>query len=78
MGVLIRPRFGQPCFDCGEPGSTQRIPSLQRTAESQQRRWLKSDLACVVCANKREVNNKTAFEHLPANSANGGPDGKRS
>ena len=30
MGVLIRPRFGQPCFDCGEPISTQRIQALQR------------------------------------------------
>ncbi len=55
MGVLIRPRFGQPCFDCGEPVSTQRIPVLQRIAESQRRRWVKSDLACVVCANKREI-----------------------
>ena len=58
MGVLIRPRFGQPCFDCGEPVSTQRIQALQRIAESQRRRWLKSDLACVVCANKREITEK--------------------
>jgi len=55
MGVLIRPRFGQPRFDCGEPMSTQRIQALQRIAESQRRRWLKSDLLCVVCANKREI-----------------------
>ena len=58
MGVLIRPRFGQPCFDCGEPVSGQRIHALQRIAESQRRRWLKSDLACVVCANKREITEK--------------------
>ena len=58
MGVLIRPRFGQPCFDCGEPASTQRIPALQRIAESQRRRWLKSDLASVVWANKRELTEK--------------------
>ena len=58
MGVLIRPRFGQPCFDCGAPVSTQRIQALHRIAESQRRRWLKSDLACVVCANKREITEK--------------------
>ena len=55
MGVLIRPRFGQPCFDCGEPASTQRVQALQRIAESQRHRWLKSDLVCVCCANKREI-----------------------
>ena len=60
MGVLIRPRFGQPCFDCGEPVSTQRIQALQRIAESQRRRWLKSDLVCVVCANEREIAEKVA------------------
>jgi hypothetical protein len=59
MGVLIRPRFGQPCFDCDEPVSTQRIQALQRIAESQRRRWLKSDLVCVVCANKREITEKS-------------------
>ena len=58
MGVLIRPRFGQSCFDCGEPVSTQRIQALQRIAESQRRSWLKSDLVCVVCANKREITEK--------------------
>jgi len=58
MGVLIRPRFGQPGLDCGEPVSTQRIEALQRIAESQRRRWLKSDLVCVVCANKREITEK--------------------
>ncbi len=58
MGVLVRPRFGQPCFDCGEPVSTQRIQSLQRIAESQRRRWLKSDQVCVACANKREISEK--------------------
>jgi hypothetical protein len=55
MGVLIRPRFGQPCFDCGEPVSTQRIQALQRNTEIERRRWLKSDVVCVCCANKREV-----------------------
>ena len=55
MGVLVRPRFGQPCFDCGEPVSTQRIQALQRNAEIERRRWLKSDLVCVCCANKREI-----------------------
>jgi RNA polymerase-binding transcription factor DksA len=55
MGVLIRPRFCQPCFDCGEPVSTQRIQALQHNAEIKRRRWLKSDLLCVYCANKRET-----------------------
>ena len=55
MGVLIRPRFGQPCFDCGEPVSTQRIQTLQRNAEIERRRWLKSDLVCACCANKRGI-----------------------
>jgi hypothetical protein len=32
--------------------------ALQRIAESQRRRWLKSDLLCVVCANKREISEK--------------------
>jgi hypothetical protein len=60
MGVLIRPRFGQPCFDCGEPVSTQRIQALQRNADLTLlpvggapaagltgRRFLKSDILCV-------------------------------
>jgi hypothetical protein len=55
MGALIRPRFGQPCFDCGEPVSTQRIQALQRNAEIERRRWLKSDLVCACCANRREI-----------------------
>ncbi len=55
MSVLIRPRFGQPSFHFGEPVSMRRIQALQRIAESQRRRRLKSDLVCVVCANKREI-----------------------
>ena len=55
MGILICPRFGQPCFDCGEPVSTQRIQALQCNAEIERRRWLKSDLVCACCANKREI-----------------------
>ncbi len=58
MGVLIRARFGQPCFDCGEPVSTQRIQVLQRNAEIERRRWLKSDLVCVCCAHNREITDK--------------------
>ncbi len=60
MGVLIRPRFGQPCFDCGEPVSTQRIQALQRNAEIERRRGLKSDLLCVSCTNKRKLTEKAA------------------
>ena len=55
MRVLIRPPFGHPCFDCGEPVSTQRIQALQRKAEIERRRWLKSDLVCAFCANKRGI-----------------------
>jgi hypothetical protein len=35
--------------------STQRVQALQRHAEIERRRWLKSDLVRVCCANKREI-----------------------
>ena len=63
MGVLIRARFGQPCFDCGEPVSTQRIQALQRNAEIERRRGLKSDLVCACCVNKREIAEKAGVQH---------------
>jgi hypothetical protein len=47
MGELIRPRFGQPCFACGETVPTQRIAFLQSEAALERRRFLKSDILCV-------------------------------
>ncbi len=58
MGAVIRLHFGQSCFECSEPVPTQRIKTLQRIAENELRRWLKSDPVCVVCANKREITEK--------------------
>jgi hypothetical protein len=71
MSVLTRPRFGQPCFDCGEPVSMQRIQAIQRVAESQRRRWLKSDRVREQARGHREgeAERIILFEHLPANSA---------
>jgi hypothetical protein len=47
MGELVRPRFGQPCFACGETVPTQRIAFLQSEAALERRRFLKSDFLCV-------------------------------
>jgi hypothetical protein len=47
MGELMRPRFGQPCFVCGEMVPTQRIAFLRSEATLERRRFLKSDILCV-------------------------------
>jgi len=47
MGELVRPRFGQPCFQCGAIVPTQRVASLQSEAALERRRFLKSDILCV-------------------------------
>jgi hypothetical protein len=47
MGELMRPRFGQPCFVCGETVPMQRIVFLQSEAALERRRFLKSDILCV-------------------------------
>jgi hypothetical protein len=47
MGELMRPRFGQPCFVCGETVPTQRIAFLQSEAALERRLFLKSDILCV-------------------------------
>ena len=65
MGTVIHLRFGQPCFECREPVPTQRIRTLQRIAENEQRRWLKSDLVCVECAVKREIAEKAMLSGRP-------------
>ena len=59
MGELMRPRFGQPCFVCGETVATQRIAFLQSEAALAKRRFLKSDIVCVPCDRLRDRDGAT-------------------
>ena len=49
MGVVIRPRFGQPCFLCPNTVPWQRIRMLQTNAAEAGALWLKSDVVCTEC-----------------------------
>jgi hypothetical protein len=52
-GVVIRPRFGRPCYDgCGGIVPTQRIQELMARAEQRGEAFLPSDRVCVDCEPK--------------------------
>jgi hypothetical protein len=55
MGVVVRPRFGRPCYEgCGAIVPTQRLNELAARAEARGAVLLCSDRVCVECERKRE------------------------
>jgi hypothetical protein len=62
MDGILRPQFGQPCFDdCGATVPTQRVERLKAAAAEAGRAFLKSDVVCVDCAKKRAAEERRAF-----------------
>jgi RNA polymerase-binding transcription factor DksA len=55
MGLVIRPRFGRPCFECGDPVPLARAKILEDDAAVLGRNLLKSDLLCVECQRASEI-----------------------
>lgn len=54
MAVVLRPRFGRPCYDgCGATVPTQRLNELAARAEARGDPLLPSDRVCVDCEKKR-------------------------
>jgi hypothetical protein len=54
MGVVVRPRFGRPCYEgCGAIVPTQRIEDLLRRAEAADAPLRPMDRICVDCERKR-------------------------
>jgi hypothetical protein len=54
MGVIVRPRFGRPCYDgCGAIVPTPRLDILRRRCEAEHRPLLPMDRICVDCERKR-------------------------
>jgi hypothetical protein len=49
MGVVIRPRFGQPCFLCPNTVPWQRIRILAENVLRAGELLRKSDIVCVDC-----------------------------
>lgn len=54
MGVVIRPRFGQPCFQCEATVPYARILIIEESAIAWQRSLLKSDIVCVDCERRAQ------------------------
>lgn len=52
MSVVVRPRFGRPCFECGETVPKQRLDQLAVEANARGMPLLVSDRLCVGCAAK--------------------------
>ena len=53
-GVIVRPRFGRPCFDgCGAIVPTQRLNQLTALAAMNGRSIEPRDRVCVECEAKR-------------------------
>jgi hypothetical protein len=57
MSVVIRPRFGRPCFWCERTVPMQRVQALQGAADEAGRALFKNEIVCVGC--QREID---AFE----------------
>ena len=54
MGLLMRPRFGHPCYEgCGETVPTQRLNVLAARAARRGDALLPSDRVCVACEKRR-------------------------
>ncbi len=62
MAAVIRPRFGQPCFECGDNVPATRVVKLKDKVAEGGRRWLKSDLLCVECQKRNDERDLVAFE----------------
>ena len=55
MGVIVRPRFGCPCYDgCGRTVPTQRMNFLATRAAGKGEAHLPSDRICVDCEKNRQ------------------------
>lgn len=55
MGLVVRPRFGRPCYDgCGETVPTQRLNELAARAAQPGEAFLPSDRICVDCEKQRQ------------------------
>lgn len=54
MGVVVRPRFGRPCYECGETVPTQRLNNLAFSASCRGETLLSSDRLCFGCEEKRK------------------------
>jgi hypothetical protein len=65
MGVVIRPRFGRPCFECGNPVPLQRIRILEDDAAALGRHRLKSDMLCVDCQASSERDDGVTISPRP-------------
>jgi hypothetical protein len=56
MATVLRPAFGQPCFECGHNVPATRVRVLRERVEQQTgRRWRKDDLLCVDCQKRRDA-----------------------
>jgi hypothetical protein len=65
MGVVIRPRFGKPCFSCFAPVPLARARILEDDAAALGRHLLKSDFLCVDCQAKRESEDGVVVTRRP-------------
>ena len=54
MGVVCRPRFGRPCYECGNTVPVQRINELAARFAERQEAFLPSDRLCVDCEKTRK------------------------
>jgi hypothetical protein len=66
MVDILRPRFRQPCFECGEPVPAPRVERLRHIAEQQGRAFLKSDLLCVVCGPAKDAESRDCVVSRPS------------
>ena len=65
MALIVRPRFGQPCFECGEVVPKQRLDELRRRAEELGRALLKSDHICADCEKRLLAKGMAIVERKP-------------
>ena len=65
--AILRPRFGQPCFECGATVSGQRVRILRERAELYQRSFLKSDLLCIDCKKRADEASRGVTVTRPVN-----------
>ena len=65
MSIVIRPRFGRPCFECNETVPKQRVDALHERAAKSGLALLKSDLLCVACERARDAQGIGHVERRP-------------
>jgi hypothetical protein len=65
MALIVRPSFGQPCFECQESVPKPRVDDLRKRADKEGVALLKSSILCVDCERRLFAKGMAIVERRP-------------